>query len=194
MCGAGSCSWPRLGLFGGLCTAEADKAWGRASAWSRSQPVAGLHFVLILPFILPSEPGSFSMEPASGECSAGGGEGWPTRGAFQAFFTSSRSQAVGRKSEKLPCTSGKRISLEGENKGGGVPSSSQGQSWIGEGRAGYITGQTQFFSAKGRKGKLGPSVQGSLPCVLTRAEVLMEVCLGVFWSKEPGFCCVFCFH
>lgn len=52
MCGAGSWSWAGLGLFGGLCTAEAGKAWGREPAWSRSQPVAGLHFVLILPFIL----------------------------------------------------------------------------------------------------------------------------------------------
>lgn len=88
----------------------------------------------------PSEPGSFSMEQASGECSAGGGEGWPTRGAFQAFFTSSGSQAVGRRERRsCPALKGKGFLWKERIKVSGVPSSSRGQSWIGEEWKGYIT-------------------------------------------------------
>lgn len=88
----------------------------------------------------PSEPGSFSMELASGECSAGGGEGWPMRGAFQAFFTSSRSQAVGRRVPRsCPELEGKGFLWKERIKVAGVPSSSKGQRWVGEEWKGYIT-------------------------------------------------------
>ena len=69
------------------------------------------------------------MELASRECSAGGGEGGQTKGAFLAFFTSSRSLAVGVEGEQLPCAGGKGISY----KGGGGASEQQGTELDGGG-------------------------------------------------------------
>ena len=69
------------------------------------------------------------MERASGECSAGGGEGRPTRGAFHAFFTSSKSQAVGgRSGEQLPALEGKGFLWRERIKAVEVPTSSRGRS------------------------------------------------------------------
>ena len=137
MRGAGSWSWPGLGLFGGLCTAEAGKAWGKSLLGAGASQLPACTLSLSSLSSWPPEPGSFSMELASGECSAGGGEGWPMRGAFQAFFTSSREPGSCAQSvERLPCTRGKRISLEGENKGGGGAFKQRGTALGGGGMEG----------------------------------------------------------
>ena len=120
MHGAGSWSWPGLGLFGGLCTAEAGKAWGSESAWSRSQPVAGLHFVLILPFILALGAWEFLNGTGVWGMLCRGWRGLANEGGIPGILHILREPGGwAQRKEKLPCTKGKRISLEGENKGGG---------------------------------------------------------------------------
>lgn len=91
-----------------------------------SQPAACLHFVLILPFILALRARVSQWNRRAGNALQGAERVGLRGGHSKHSLLPLRVRRWGQRGEQLHSTGGKRISLEGENKGSGGVFKQQG--------------------------------------------------------------------